>query len=313
MAYTKTNIQPTKESAPQKMSGQRKGLLLVIVAVLLQGLGTSVVGAAVRPELSTFTTFAAFLTAAVFAGIAFGVSHQMRPTSSAKLGLRDIIIVNLVTAGAFSAFYVAAILIPPTAASVLETGLGPFVVALATGLAVGRRGRQLLGPGLVLFISFAIAYVAITSDFDGDASETTILGLILSVISGCCAAGVLLTSHRLSARGVTALQISAVRFHLAWLLCGIIAVPTIVKLLPNNTHELWFTAAIGVVCIAIPILLLQWGITLAQPLHAALVISTLPAVVLVGDFLLGGTVNPILVIGMTALVLISRAGVLRSR
>lgn len=313
MAYTKTSIQPTEESAHQKISGHRKGLLLVIVAVLLQGLGTSVVGVAVRPELSTFTTFAAFLTAAVFAGIAFGVRHQMRPTSSAKLGLRDIVIVNLVTAGAFSAFYVAATLISPTAASVLETGLGPFVVALATGLTLGRRGRQLLRPSLVLFISCSIAYVAITSDSDRDASETTVLGLILSVLSGCCAAGALLTSHRLSAHGVTALQISAVRFHLAWLVCGIIAVPTIVKLLPNNAHELWSSAAIGVVCIAIPILLLQWGITLAQPLHAALIMSTLPAVVLVGDLLLGGTINPILVIGMTALVFISSAGALRGR
>lgn len=313
MASTKTAIQPTEESVHQKISGHRKGLLLVIVAVLLQGLGTSVVGVAVRPELSTFTTFAAFLTAAVFAGIAFGVRHQTRATTSVKLGLRDIITVNLVTAGAFSAFFVAATLIPPTAASVLETGLGPFVVALATGLAVGQRGRQLLRPGLVLFLSFTIAYVAVTSDSDRDASATIILGLILSVTSGCCAAGVLLTSHRLSARGVTALQISSVRFHLAWFLCGIIAVPTIVKLLPHNAHELWSSAAIGVVCIAIPILLLQWGITLAQPLHAALVISTLPAVVLFGDFILGGTINPILVIGMTALVFISSAGVLRSR
>lgn len=308
-----TYVRAASKSYCREFPIQTKGLLLVVMAVLWQGLGTAVVGVTVRPELSTFTTFAAFLTAAVLAGGIFFIHRRATPTSSSGLRFRDVAIINLVTAGAFSAFYVAATMIPPTAASVLETGLGPFLVVLAAGITVGNRTRQLLQPGLILLISVAIAYVAITSAPHPGSSGMTALGLILSVLAGCCAAGVLLTSHHLSTRGVTALQISAVRFHLAWLLSGIIALPAIAELAPHNTEDLWSSAVIGIVCIAAPILLLQWGITIAKPLHAALAISMLPAVVLFGDFLLTGAINLVLVVGMTALVSISLAAVLRRR
>lgn len=107
-----------------------KGILLVALAVIWQGLGTAVVGERVRPELSTFTTFTAFFAASVAASGVFAVKRKMNSATYIKLPLRDIISINSVTAGAFGAFYVAATLIPSTAASVIETGLGPFVISL---------------------------------------------------------------------------------------------------------------------------------------------------------------------------------------
>ena len=41
------------------------GAVIVALAVLWQGIGTAIVGAQVDPELSTFTTFSAFLIAAI--------------------------------------------------------------------------------------------------------------------------------------------------------------------------------------------------------------------------------------------------------
>lgn len=137
------------------------------------------------------------------------------------------------------------------------------------------------------------------------------LGVLLSLIAGCCAAGVLISSRRLAERGVTALQISAARFHFAWVICGIFTIPTIDSVVNNSLESLLPSAIIGVICIAAPILLLQWGITIAKSLHAALIISLLPAVVMFGEFIIGGTYNPVLILGMIILTSISIVGVLK--
>ena len=46
-------------------------------------------------------------------------------------------------------------------------------------------------------------------------------------------------------------------------------------------------------CITFPILLLQWGITLAPPFISALIIAALPAVVMATEVALGSQVEPI--------------------
>ncbi|MDN5739746.1 hypothetical protein [Corynebacterium casei] len=53
------------------------GAVIVAVAVIWQGIGTAVVGMRVAPDLSTFTTFSAFLIAAVLSTIGyFAVKHR---------------------------------------------------------------------------------------------------------------------------------------------------------------------------------------------------------------------------------------------
>lgn len=305
-------------SSPGSLSGElertrareMKGLLIVVVAVIWQGTGTAVVGATVPPALATFTTFGAFLAAAALAATVFVLRRRRAPTLVPKLSRREMTRLNLYTAGAFGAFYVAATLIPPTAASVIETGVGPLSVALAAGAAVGRRRGALFHPALVLAISVAVAWFALGGASRSESTMMMTLGIVLSAAAGCCAAGVLLSSHRLSARGVGALQISTVRFHLAWAMSGLIAVPQLLRAPPGSTNELWSCVLVGVTCIAGPILVLQWGITMARPLHAALVISALPAVVLGTDLILHGTFVPVLAAGMLLLVTVSVVGVL---
>ncbi|WP_431791918.1 EamA family transporter [Kocuria palustris] len=312
MSETSTDATAIPAKGGRTLSRQTKGTVLVALAVLWQGVGTAVVGATVPPELSTFTTFAAFLTAAALAGAAFtwrrrGTSAVVRKTP--RLPLRDVVVINLLTAGAFSAFYVAATLIPPTAASVIETGLGPVAVSVALMFS-GAAGRaRFAHPLVVLGVSAGVAYLVMS--LAGSHTDATAVGIALSVLAGCCAAGVLLNSSRLSGRGVTALHISAVRFHLAWVLSGLIALPIVTRLLPDHPGELVSAAVVGVFCIVAPILLLQWGITIAHPVHSALVISTLPAVVLIGDLILGAPAHPALLVGMAVLVAISLMGVLR--
>lgn len=76
--------------------------------------------------------------------------------------------------------------------------------------------------------------------------------------------------------GFSALQIASNRFHLAWVTSGIIAMPILINTPIDHVAEIFF---LGITCISLPILLLQWGITLCRPLPAALIIATLPAIV----------------------------------
>lgn len=305
-------ITPVAQVADAPARG-RRGTVIVTVAVLWQGLGTSVVGAVTAPELATFTTFVAFLAAAVIAAAA---AHRARraqrsPSSIVTPGLsaREVVVLNVVTAGAFSAFYIAAALVPPTVASVVETGVGPFAVGFMLLLA-RRPAPGMRQASLVLAIAAAVAWTGMRS-FGNDTGHD-VLGLSLSVLAGGCAAAVLLTSSSLARRGTTALQISVVRFHLAWILTGALGVPAALQLSPDRTGEIGTALLVGVTCIALPILLLQWGITLAPPATSALILTTLPAVVLVGDIALTGVVHLGLAVGMSVLVAVSLFGVVRA-
>jgi len=187
------------------LSPPKAGLLIVLAAVVWQGLGTSWVGATVPPRLSTFTTAAAFFIAAVVAGLSYLTRNRKHGRAAHPMTVREILQVNAVTTGAFGAFYVAATLIPPTAASVLETGIGPFVVAVVMGLTAGNVGRRLRQPATVLAVCLVVTGIALTVLPTHSSGGMVALGIGLTVLAGSCAVGVLLTSHALSSRGVTAL------------------------------------------------------------------------------------------------------------
>lgn len=141
------------------------GAVIVVIAVLWQGIGTAIVGVSVAPQLSTFTTFTtftAFLIAAIISTIGYLVvrnkrqrslnvddselaeqsvgAHGSRPSQAVKIAVG----LNLFTAGAFCLFYISTTLIQPTAASVIETGIGPFVVAVVVAVAAKRFNATLV-------------------------------------------------------------------------------------------------------------------------------------------------------------------------
>ena len=172
-------------------------------------------------------------------------------------------LLNVATAGAFACFYIAVTLIPATAASVIETGIGPLAIALLAFRATGLKLGELATPMLVLATASAVA-------------------------------------------------ISAARFHLAWLLCGLLAAPTLAEG-SADPRRLLRTAALALVCISLPILLLQWGITLAPPASSAMLIAALPTVVFASDLAMGAALTPVLGISMSALIAATVFGFGRAR
>lgn len=295
-----------------KPAGLWFGLLIVGAAVLWQGIGTAVVGRFVEPELGTFATFTAFLSASIIAVFISLLSPTRRraKTATASLKPADWIKLNLVTAGAFACFYVSATMIPATAASVIETGLGPIAVALTMFLFHrGVSARTLIHPVAVLLAAGAVAWFVFTAQ----SSENGYLaaGIGLSAAAGLCAAGVLLVSRQLAERGISASTMSVARFHLAWVLCGLLSLPAL-RASADQIGELLGVAALSVLAISAPILLLQWGITLAKPLHSAIIISALPAVVLAADTLLGAVLTLDIAVAMSVLVGVLLLGLRRT-
>lgn len=290
------------------------GALIVALAVLWQGAGTGVVGHVITPQLATFTTATAFATAALVGVTAWmrrrrssaGMAPDLKALVS-KVGAKQLVTLNVVTGGAFGLFYIAATLVPPTAASVLEVGIGPAVVIAAT-----PYGRQRLGawffPVVTLALAVVTALLAIRASESG--IGPALLGSGLSSLAGACAAAVLLTSRKLADAGLNVWEISAVRFHLVWVLGFALAAPAM-WYDPVSPAEVLAAIFVGVFAIAGPILLLQWGVTMADPLRAALILAALPAVVLGTDVLLGATFPAPVMIGVLAIVSVSLLSTMR--
>lgn|GEM_PF-1459378 len=303
-----TTTTPAKDRSPLSVKKTATaGAAIVAVAVIWQGIGTALVSHTISPALGTFSTFTAFLLAAGIGVVAKAVTTRQTTAAAGpapRMSRSEILVLNLVTAGAFACFYVAATLVPATAASVIETGLGPIAVALAM-LSGTNKTRALLHPTIVLLAAGAVAVSVFAVATVEPALRIT--GILLSTIAGACAAGVLLISRRLAGRGIDALSISAARFHLAWILCGVIALPTVLDA-HQSVQALLGAAGISVISISLPILLLQWGITKAKPLASAFIISALPAVVLTADTFLGAALTPTIAVTMGILVIVLVAG-----
>lgn len=279
------------------------GAFIIAVAVLWQGIGTAVVGHRVQAELSTFTTFSAFFIAAVVSSAVFAVRKPGKGSALGLLrstrGIKIAVALNLFTAGAFCLFYVAATLIPPTAASVIETGIGPLVVAVFLAFAARRLSTSLIPP--LVIVALALAYFFLG---DVDASGGTTLGFLLAIAAGMSAVGVLYSSQWASNLGLDVVSIAAIRFHLAWILSGLVAFSTI-DLESFSQEEIGSTILLSILCITFPILLLQWGIILAPPFIAALIIAALPAIVMGTEVLLGASVNPLQLLILALIVVIT--------
>ncbi|MFC7403864.1 hypothetical protein [Georgenia alba] len=275
------------------------GVLVVVVAVIWQGVGTAVVGTSVDPTASLYVTFTAFGSAALISVAArFLVRGPGTAARPPRMSRGDFWMLNLVTAGAFGTFYIAATLVPPTAASVTEFSIAPLVVALAS-----RMRRRLVQPGVVLLIAATMVVLILTGTARTPAAIVS--GLGLATVAGACAAGVLLTSSHLTRHGFRARHIAANRFHLVWLVTGAMALPAVLR---GNLQEPGHLALVGVLCIGLPILLLQWGITLCPPLPAALLLTMVPAVVWFTESAMTGRWSSWLALTMAALVLAAITG-----
>lgn len=272
------------------------------IAVLWQGIGTALVGAKVPPQLSTFATFAAFFIAAAVSMAAYLVfSHRRtKGANDAKpvMKISTIASLNLYTAGAFCLFYVSTTLMQPTAASVIETGVGPFIIALIIAFNARAISGSLIPATAVLALALAFFFLG-----NHNSSAHSFLGFALAVGAGVSAVGVLYSSRNATKYGHSVFAIAAARFHLAWIASGLVTFFTVEK--SDLEGSIVSIIVLSATCITLPVLLLQWGITLAPPFTSALIIAALPAVVLATEIALGSKADQTQLVLLTLIVCIT--------
>jgi len=284
----------------------RVPLAIVALSTIWQAVGTVVIGDAMTERTSTLSSFIAFGSAALlctlqaaFGGMLPRLLLRLREPRTFTL----LLLMNVATAGVFVSFYVALAYLPATSVSVLEAGCAPIVVAVIVALHQRRRGsaRTLVAPVAVLTLSTVIAWQVISRE---EAATTTLwFGVGLAVFAGASGACVVLLSGALSRAHLSPSEVNAARFHLAWVVSGVAYLLNgTAGALPTNIGSL---AVVSVTLGAAPLIVLQYGLSRAQPVTSELIMSTLPALVFGAGALRSGYADPTTALLMAGLVVIS--------
>ena len=240
---------------------------------------------------SLFFSAIAFLTA-TFIFLAIDFLRKRRKVVSTKkegvgsyLGLLSLL--NVLTAITFIGFYSAISLIPAATATAIEVAVSPLAV-LFIGILLHSESKTkrdwVFSAGLFI-VSMLLAWRESTFTDIGEGSSL-VLGVALSLIAGIGASSIAIISKRLGDLNVSAVEVTAHRFHLTYLAAFVLLLlngasfPSFDDLLP-----LFFLAATAVV---IPLYLLQVGLQKVDSLLAIIIVTTLPSVTYLFQVVLGG-------------------------
>ncbi|HEX2843089.1 hypothetical protein [Hyphomicrobium sp.] len=200
---------------------------------------------------------------------------------------RTLVVLNMCTACGWIAYLCAVQLIEP--AVVVTVFSGTIPLALIAAAAAGVRETEPLANKIELagnaIIAFAIVVLSgITlaglSGFMRGSMFVGLAGILLTVVSGCMMAGMLLCSYRLSRKGVGPAAMFGLRFPLYVLLTGAgYALGLDAKEAASSPAELAWVFAIGLLVLAFPIYAVQKAVTLTSALTLGAATALIPVVV----------------------------------
>lgn len=268
----------------------------VIIGVLLQGSCNALLSADLTvPETLRFNAVA-------FALAAFGALLVQKATATPGNRMRvptaEAIALNVATAVTFLSFYASLVWIPASVAAGIEAGIAP-VVALAFW---GRRstGYQWFVAGALLVAS--VAFGLIQYDVDGATRTEFALGIALATVAGLGMTSISALSRRLGSRGVSAVEVLAVRYHLTYLVAAAaaLAVPDSASASRLSWASIVVFAALGVIA---PLALYQVGMSRTPPVIAMGLLTLVPVTSFAVERIAGSPVT----VGASALVLLIAA------
>ncbi|MEC9344319.1 MAG: hypothetical protein VYD64_10800 [Pseudomonadota bacterium] len=200
----------------------------------------------------------------------------------------SLVWLNVTTAGAWLAYFLAIQLIEPAVAFTLFSGTIPLAALVAARLgfdapaeaggALARAGHMLLAAGMVALAVFTLAG---WSGFVRGGVAVALAGLALSAVAGALITGMLLSSHGLVRAGVGPLAQFGLRFPLYTVLAlagfalGIDAKPETVTALPDYL----FAVAVGFAVLSFPIYAVQQAVALTSTTTIAAFAAAGPLVV----------------------------------
>lgn len=218
-----------------------------------------------------------------FATLVFRPAELAASLSSIQL----VVGLNVLAAITWTTYFIAIQLIEPAVVFTIFSGMVPLGTVLAA--LMGMKEANALNPVfvrlgnrliLISLLLLAGSTVAGMSGFVRGNSSDALLGVVLSALSGCCTALVILYSIRLNRRGVGPLAQFGLRFVL-YILIAVLAFHAGVddKALPILASELSVVVGIGLIVIAFPLYLVQKAVPLLPASTIAAVTALGPAMV----------------------------------
>jgi drug/metabolite transporter (DMT)-like permease len=191
----------------------------------------------------------------------------------------DVIALNLTTAVTWLSLLYALKYVEPAVANVVSIAIGPACTVLLLPL-WGRGGRPLRVEAVASTAIVALIAILVWASFAGHSAvaaarpERIAIGLIGAVVSGIASALNIIFSKRLSVAGLPPVSVMAVRYFAVVAITWPLAVGTSAAAF----HQALFPAlVVGVIGIAVPMYLLQYGIRHVEAITAAMVINLAPA------------------------------------
>ncbi len=221
----------------------------------------------------------------------------------------DVIALNLTTAATWLSLLYALKYVEPAVANVVSIAIGPACTMLLLPL-WGRGGRPLRVEAGAAAVILVLIGILVWASFAGHSAladaraDRIAIGLTGAVVSGIASALNIIFSKRLSTRGLSPTSVMAVRYFavvvVTWpLAAGAGAAAFRAALLP--------ALVVGVVGIAVPMYLLQYGIRHVQAVTAAMMINLAPGLTFLLQFFDGrlrqSAVSLACIVGITAMVM----------
>lgn len=194
----------------------------------------------------------------------------------------DLFALNLTTAVTWITLFYALKYVEPAIVTDVSVGLGPLATILLGRLwlrdAVVLPVEWLCACGISLTM-LALGWISIahSGGFGSTSGHHVTMGLGAAFLSGVAGAGNLIFSKRLSDRGLSASSIMAGRFLLLILFAACFT-QTDIRASITRPDVLGPAVLLSVICIIIPLYLLQIAIQRTEPISVSLIITTIPLI-----------------------------------
>lgn len=230
-------------------------------------------------DVFLMTSLSMLLTASFFMLVA-----QLKRTST-TLGARDLLYLNIWTAGSWGGIFLALSLLPPAMVIGVATSLAP-VFTFCINRKYRPDSKNDGGDLVICLLSLLITLLLFYDGFragSGIAAATMALGLCISAFAAFSDAALTVTNKSMYDKGVSTLTILSSRFYL------LIAVSLACSLGSGtfvlNSEIIEATLIISVLGIIPAVYLLQEGIRYLEPVLLEILLSSTPLFVLLFQWL----------------------------
>ncbi|MGH1482013.1 MAG: hypothetical protein ACRBM6_25325 [Geminicoccales bacterium] len=267
------------------MTDTMRGLLYCLVFLLLEAIQAVYFG-------GVFQGVSSFLVGALVFGTTSSVLLVLiaiRQPSQFSIMYRlrwDVVVVNVLNAAAWIAFFMAVQIIEPAIAFTLFSGALPITVVVAASLGMSFAepvASKSEGASYLILIASLIFLVYITvSDLSGFVRGSAIHGLIgasLALFAGAAISLAVIACRRMDAKGLGPTAQFGARFILYAVIAAILAVAGVDSKGPVSANEVFQVFFVGLAIIAVPIYAFQRAVPLVSAKTIAVATATGPLIV----------------------------------